>query len=439
MSKDQQIAIRAEGLGKRYRLGQRARYMTLRESLSKALTAPLRAMHLADRGESDIGQGMRDDHIWAVKDVSFTVKRGEVVGIIGPNGSGKSTLLRILSRVTQPTEGFAEMRGNVRSLLEVGTGFHPELTGRDNIHLNGAILGMKRREVLKKFDDIVAFAGVERFIDTPVKHYSSGMYVRLAFAVGAYLDPEILIVDEVLAVGDYDFQLKCFGKMNEIANEGRTILVVSHNMASIINLCSRAILLRQGKIVKDGPVSEVIAEYVSGSMTGGGEVIWPDVATAPGTETVRFHSVRLLTEEGVCTSEHDISKDIVLQMRWWNLKEGAKIYSALHLKDHQGITVLAASNMPSTVIKPDRWWNSNHPCGLYESTCRIPGNFLNEGMYSITPIIGTNASHTEVLLEKALGFRVHDSGEMRKEYGGVWDGVVRIRLDWETKPLQEEP
>ena len=259
------IAIRVENLGKRYRIGSTAGYKTLRESLLNAATAPFRRLRSAINQPSTTGQ--KTHYIWAVRNVSFEIGRGQAVGIIGKNGSGKSTLLKILSRITRPTEGRAEILGRVASLLEVGTGFHPELTGRENINLNAAVLGMKRAEVKRKFDAIIDFAGdtVKNYIDTPVKRYSSGMYVRLAFAIAAHLDPEVLLVDEVLAVGDAEFQKKCLGKMGDIAKSGRTVVFVSHNMTAISRLCDSVILLEAGKVKMDGTSEEVIGEYdVSG-------------------------------------------------------------------------------------------------------------------------------------------------------------------------------
>jgi lipopolysaccharide transport system ATP-binding protein len=250
------IAIRAEQLSKQYRIGyKKASYQTFREALTAAVRAPVRWI---------TGDKIQERNtIWALDDVSFEINHGEAVGIIGRNGSGKSTLLKILSRITRPTSGRAEIFGRVGSLLEVGTGFHPELTGRENIYLNGAILGMHRKEIDRKFDEIVAFSEIERFLDTPVKYYSSGMYVRLAFAVAAHLEPEILVVDEVLAVGDAEFQKKCLGKMGDVASEGRTVLFVSHNLRAVQNLCSRSILLLKGKIVTDGVTENVINTYLS--------------------------------------------------------------------------------------------------------------------------------------------------------------------------------
>jgi len=277
------IAISVNDLSKRYRIGSREPYKALRDTLTDAIYAPFRLLESVARslihgsGNHDHQalvpntQDLSPDHIWAVKNISFEIKRGEVVGIVGRNGAGKSTLLKILSRITKPTQGYAEIYGRVGSLLEVGTGFHPELTGRENVYLNGSILGMKKREIKHKFDEIVSFAEVEKFIDTPVKHYSTGMHMRLAFSVAAHLNPEILLVDEVLAVGDADFQRKCLGKMQDVAGEGRTVIFVSHNTGAIVELCSRVILLREGKLVEDGSGKEVVSNYLSGMQPTDGE------------------------------------------------------------------------------------------------------------------------------------------------------------------------
>src|SRR2546423_3557500 len=259
------IAIRCEGLGKQYRIGERERYKALRDTITDAMAAPFRWLR---KPQSAI-RNPQLETFWALKDLSFEIKRGEVVGVIGRNGAGKSTLLKIISRITAPTAGEVEIRGRVGSLLEVGTGFHPELTGRDNIFLNGAILGMRKAEVRRKFDEIVAFAEIEKFVDTPVKRYSSGMYVRLAFAVAAHLEPEILFVDEVLAVGDIAFQKKCLGKMGNVAKEGRTIVFVSHNMAAINALCSRCIILNAGEVEFDGSTAKATERYYAESLSIG--------------------------------------------------------------------------------------------------------------------------------------------------------------------------
>ena len=284
-------AIRVEGLSKLYRLGARESYRTLRDTLTNTLTAPFRWLQSKELPNAT-GKAEAET-IWALKDISFEVRHGEVLGIIGRNGAGKSTLLKILSRITEPTRGHAEIHGRVGSLLEVGTGFHPELTGRENIFLNGAILGMKKAEILRKFDEIVAFAEIEKFVDTPVKHYSSGMYVRLAFAVAAHLEPEILIIDEVLAVGDARFQEKCLGLMQQTATRGRTILFVSHNMAAVQSLCDRAILLADGGVQMDGVPAEVTSHYFSDAESSGEILLnkWSDRKTS-GEATITRLSIQ---------------------------------------------------------------------------------------------------------------------------------------------------
>jgi lipopolysaccharide transport system ATP-binding protein len=288
------IAIQAEGLSKLYRIRERRRYRMLRDSIAKGFTAPLRRLRQIDRrkttgnGSPDLQSPVSspDGYIWALKDVSFEIKHGEVVGVIGRNGAGKSTLLKILSRITEPTEGELRLYGRVGSLLEVGTGFHPELTGRENIYLNGAILGMKKEEISRKFDEIVSFAEVEKFLDTPVRHYSSGMYMRLAFSVAAHLEPEIMVVDEVLAVGDAAFQKKCLGKMGEVAKEGRTVLFVSHNMGAIQKLCTKAVLIAGGKLIAEGETSSVTDSYMLEAISHTDtyfEFPWPEGATGAVT------------------------------------------------------------------------------------------------------------------------------------------------------------
>jgi lipopolysaccharide transport system ATP-binding protein len=301
------IAIRVENLGKRYRIGKRERYKTLRDSLTDTIYAPFRRIQSAFRGAGSQKSEGVNETIWALKNVSFEIPRGEVVGVIGRNGAGKSTLLKLLSRITEPTEGHAEIHGRVGSLLEVGTGFHPELTGRENIYLNGAILGMRRAEIASKFDEMVAFAEIDKFIDTPVKHYSSGMYMRLAFAVAAHLEPEILVIDEVLAVGDAAFQKKCLGKMGDVAREGRTVLLVSHNMTAIENLSSRSILLEDGRLALAADTSDVIRQYF---MRTEARLRRRDLASSSdraGSGDVRFTRLELLSADSlsniVCAGE----------------------------------------------------------------------------------------------------------------------------------------
>ncbi len=293
------IAITAEKISKKFYIGRRQeKYKTLRDTIADAVKSPLRKAGNLLRGHAT-GAAELNEAIWALEDVSFQVRRGEVIGIIGRNGAGKSTLLKILSRITEPTAGYAELRGRVGSLLEVGTGFHPELTGRENVYLNGAILGMRRAEINRNFDQIVAFAEVEKFIDTPVKHYSSGMYLRLAFAVAAHLEPEILIVDEVLAVGDASFQKKCLNKMEDVGKQGRTVLFVSHNMPAVTNICERVILLDNGRVSLDGTAHQVVSKYLGSGTNAMAAREWGDPQTAPGGEIARLLAVRVKTEDGV--------------------------------------------------------------------------------------------------------------------------------------------
>ena len=432
------IAIRVNNLGKLYRLGKHERYRTLRDTLNDTISGSFDT--IKSLGRFAAKEKTSDNFIWALKDVCLEVKHGEVLGVIGRNGAGKSTLLKILSRITEPTEGQVEIHGRVGSLLEVGTGFHPELTGRENIYLNGAILGMKRAETTHKFDEIVAFAEIEKFIDTPIKHYSSGMYVRLAFAVAAHLEPEILLVDEVLAVGDSAFQKKCLGKMQDVANEGRTILFVSHNLGTLANLCPRTLLLVEGTKWREGSSSAVIAEYVSMGKREPGEVIWHDLAKAPGNDNIRLHAVRIISG-GQATAEVDIQKDVRVEIEFWNFRPGAKVSTSIHLLDKMGTPVLATWNIHSANSIRDDWYGLPHPSGLYRAICTLPSNFLNEGMYSINAIVLTNVANVEAFAREAVSFTVHDTGAMRKEFGGTWIGVVRPRLPWQTeyiRPLDTE-
>ncbi|HYY41819.1 MAG TPA: polysaccharide ABC transporter ATP-binding protein, partial [Pyrinomonadaceae bacterium] len=328
--------IKVENLGKRYRLGRsQTPYTTLRETLTGALRAPLKRLR---------GERAANRFVWAVEDVNFTVNAGEIVGIIGRNGAGKSTLLKMLSRITEPTRGRIELYGRVGSLLEVGTGFHAELTGRENIYLNGAILGMVRREIARKFDEIVAFAEVEKFIDTPVKHYSSGMYLRLAFAVAAHLEPEILLVDEVLAVGDARFQRKCLDKMQAVGEQGRTVLFVSHNMPAITRLCPRTILLDGGKVLSDGPSHRVVSTYLNSGLGTTAARTWPDIESAPGDEIVRLCAVRVCNEAGEVADALDIRRPIRIEMEFAVLTGGHKLAPNYHFFNEEGVYVFVSGD-----------------------------------------------------------------------------------------------
>ena len=300
-----QHIIEAHNLSKRYRIHHQGR------PDDKLRTALVSGFKKLVRGNTTVGHA---EDFWALQDVSFNVKEGEIIGVIGKNGAGKSTLLKILSRITEPTEGEAILRGRVCSLLEVGTGFHPELTGRENIFMNGSILGMSKQEIKTKFDEIIDFAGVKDFLDTPVKRYSSGMYVRLAFSVAAHLDPEILLVDEVLSVGDAAFQRKCLGRMSAVAEGGRTGLFVSHNMGSVRRLCPRALLLNEGELMRNGPVGDIIEEYVRLGTEQAGERVWCCLDEAPGNEVVRIRAVRLRDKTGDISTSYNITEPVSVEI-----------------------------------------------------------------------------------------------------------------------------
>jgi homopolymeric O-antigen transport system ATP-binding protein len=415
-----QPAIAADGLGKRYRIGQlQSAYGTLRDSLAAA------ARRMWQREHDTSG---RD--IWALRDVSFGVPEGEVLGIIGRNGAGKSTLLKILTRITTPTEGSAMIRGRVGSLLEVGTGFHPELTGRENVYLNGSVLGMKRREIAGKFDDIVSFAGVEKFIDTPVKRYSSGMQVRLAFAVAAHLEPEILLVDEVLAVGDAEFQRRCLGRMEHMSDSGRTVLFVSHQMHAISRLCDRVVWLDKGRIVDVGESSTIVARYLQEGFGTGSSRFWPDLADAPGRDVARLRSVRVV-QDGVEAPAVDVRRPVGIELGFTVL-QGETVFPKIKLVDGRGDVAFNAMDTSPR-------WSEAAPPGDYVSTAWIPGNLLNEGLYSVhvgIVSIGALKLATHAGANDAVSFHVHDLGEgdsARGPYTGQWQGVVRPLLEWTTE------
>jgi homopolymeric O-antigen transport system ATP-binding protein len=427
-------AIRTESIGKKFRLGERPRYLALRDTLTRAAAAPLRALSRLVSGQPLLGRSGRED-FWALSDVSFEIAPGEVVGLIGRNGAGKSTLLKILSRIIEPTTGRAWLRGRVGSLLEVGTGFHPELTGRENIFLNGAILGMKRQEVRRKFDDIVAFAEVEQFIDTPVKQYSSGMYMRLAFSVAAQLEPEILLVDEVLAVGDSSFQKKCLGRMGEVGREGRTVVFVSHSMTAITRLCPRAILLDCGRVIADGPAGEVTAAYLRSDLGTMAHRVWPEPATAPGDRVVRLRSVSVIADDGAPRETMDIRQPVILEMAYEVLRPGYTPIPNFHLFNEEGICVFVTADSD-----PD-WQRRPKSAGRYVSRVTVPGNFLSEGTLVVDAAISTMDPATVHVHEReAVAFQVIDSidgDSMRGEFGGTVPGVVRPRLDWHTAAVGE--
>jgi lipopolysaccharide transport system ATP-binding protein len=317
----------------------------------------------------------------------------------------------------------------------VGTGFHPELTGRENIFLNGAILGMRRVEIRKKFDEIVAFAEVEEFVDTPVKHYSSGMYVRLAFAVAAHLQPETLVVDEVLAVGDAAFQKKCIGKMGDVAKEGRTVLFVSHNMFSLQNLCSRGILLESGRKTLEGSIAEVISRYMDAGKEQHGEVFWVSLDEAPGDDRARLKAVRVVAS-GIVSGEVDIEKDFRVDVEYQNLESNGRRMVSIHIYNAMGVCVFTSANLPSVTLGTDPWCSRVYPQGLFRTSCTVPGGLLNEGAYHISVFLnGQNVADHIVALRDVLRFIVQDTGGMRKEYTGPWLGTIRPRLAWQTVQL----
>ena len=417
--------IKVTNLSKQYRIGMRgAAYGSLRETLMNGLRVSRRL-----RRENKTGA----ETIWALQDVSFDVAPGEVVGIIGRNGAGKSTLLKTLSRVTEPTAGRVDLYGRVGSLLEVGTGFHPELSGRENIFLNASILGMTRQEVGTRLDEIVSFAEVEKFIDTPVKRYSSGMYLRLAFAVAAHLEPEILMVDEVLAVGDASFQKKCLGKMGAVAREGRTVLFVSHNMMAIQSLCSRAIWLEGGRVTSDAEAGQVVATYLEESFQPRAEQVWEDIATAPGNDKVRLRSARLRPVDGFASDQITICTPFVIEFEYWNLQPGARLDLSLHIYNEQGIIAFN----PGTLHEP-AWHGREFPVGLFRSACHVPGNLLNDGMYRIELLVVRDEGVIVHREDEVLVFEVRDVAEMRGNWLGKWPGVFRPNLSWTTELQQDE-
>jgi lipopolysaccharide transport system ATP-binding protein len=411
-------AIRVEDLGKRYRIGGLpSGYRTLRD----ALASSVRRLSRREPPPST-------DTIWALRHINFNVERGQVLGIIGRNGAGKSTLLKLLSRVTDPTEGKAEIYGRVGSLLEVGTGFHPELTGRENIYLNGAILGMKRAEIERKFDEIVDFAEVRKFIDTPVKRYSSGMYLRLAFGVAAHLEPEILVVDEVLAVGDAEFQRKCLGKMSDVAHEGRTVLFVSHNMSAILRLTEETIVLDKGQIVMRGPTPEAVDFYMTSEMARSGERRWE-----PGDDyqtSNPFHplAIRVLDSQGRVADRVLSSEDFSVELEYELQEELTGLRVGMYLATSRGEQVFTSfdTDNPETYERL-----TERRKGHYLSKCRIPRDLLNGGVF----VLGVNASSFRIRSyftdEHALTFTVDPTGAPGSQWAEPRRGPVRPALNWE--------
>jgi lipopolysaccharide transport system ATP-binding protein len=414
------LAISIRDLGKRYRLshsGGQASYRTLRETLSRAAKAPWRRL----RGEPD----ETSEEFWALQNVSLDVRPGEVVGVIGRNGAGKSTLLKILSRITKPTAGEVTLSGRVGSLLEVGTGFHPELTGRENIFLNGAILGMSRREILDRFDAIVEFAGTERFLDTPVKHYSSGMSMRLAFAVASQLEPELLLIDEVLAVGDGDFQKKCLGRMGDLATAGRTIVFVSHNLTAVRTLCQSAVWLERGKVIVRGPVNDVVNAYIESAESLASERAWDSPDGAPGNSLLRLRRVRVAPSRTSTAKSISVDTPIDIDFELWNLMSEASLNLSLVVYSLEGNCIFNS-------IAPA----ANVAAGVFRGRCHVPGNLLNDGVYTVRLLVARDQASVIFDVSDLATFEVHDV-ERPILWFGKLIGAVRPQLDWQIGALDD--
>jgi lipopolysaccharide transport system ATP-binding protein len=366
--------------------------------------------------------GGEADHIWALRDLSFEVKQGEVFGIIGRNGAGKSTLLKILSNIIRPTHGTVRGRGRINSLLEIGTGFHDELSGRENIYLNGYFLGMQREEIRKKFDEIVEFSGVSQFLDTPVKRYSSGMYMRLAFAVAAHLEPDILIVDEVLAVGDAEFQKKCLGKMHDVSTkQGRTILYVSHNLPSVVALCQRAMHLQNGKMIEMGQAARVVNNYLGKHQPKVFKQRWENIHEAPGNSFIRMQFVELIPHLENGDDPIDIRTPITVKFKFWNLIAGQNICVGLHLFTIGRECIFDVSSTPQ-----------DYKRGLVEGQCEIPGNFLNDGSYYFSLIFVKDTSVELFYFEECLSMEVEDY-RVNMNWYGKWSGYVRPKFPFRMR------
>ena len=422
------IVIKAENLGKKYTIGHQAsngRYLALRDVVMQNARSLWRTTTDLLRGQPII-QGDDLEEVWALKDLNFEIRRGEAVGIIGRNGAGKSTLLKILSRITEPSAGRVTIKGRVSSLLEVGTGFHPELTGRENIYLNGAILGMTRTEIKRKFDEIVDFSGVEKFLDTPVKRFSSGMYVRLAFAVAAHLEPEILLVDEVLAVGDAEFQKKCLGKMGNVAQEGRTVLFVSHNMAAIQNLCERAILLISGHICKDGSATSAIDKYLT--PTNDNALSRDFTATSVergGTGDVRFQSVDVISSSGQSVSSIVMGDGIRVRMEALAYSSTSAVEFGIGLYNLHGLRIcgLNSNDLSAFTIKP-------RPGQRVFVECAIPKMNISQGVYYLNIMMRSQGRSIVDYIERAVSFEVLPTNYYGTGHLPAGDNLIFLNASW---------
>lgn len=415
-------ALSIENLGKRYFIRHHAGVKHQEDALRNALAEFARSSFRSLVRRRSGGASRREE-FWALKDVSFEVGQGERIGIIGRNGAGKSTLLKILSRITEPTTGRVTMRGRVASLLEVGTGFHPELTGRENVFLSGAILGMGRAEIRRKFDEIVDFAEIEKFLDTPVKRYSSGMYVRLAFAVAAHLEPQILLVDEVLAVGDAAFQKKCLGKMGEVAGEGRTVLFVSHNMAAVSRLCERVIWLDQGGVRAMGLASRVVEQYVAEGSSQLADQRWRYPGDAPGDDLVRLLGCRVIQDERTAPVV-DINRPASIQLEFRVFRRAENLVTGIALFTAESLCIFDSCDWRTNSLEP----------GVYVKRILMHPQLLAEGLVNVMIQIFPSESQTKnVYLRDVLSFEAIDSDDpdaVRGQHKGPWQGIVRLRLPW---------
>lgn len=424
------IVILVENLSKQYRIGAaKYRHDTLRDHLMDGLKSLLRRDARRSTPNAQVSAST-NTMIWALKDVSFEVKRGEVLGLIGRNGAGKSTLLKILSRITEPTAGRAEIHGRVGSLLEVGTGFDRELTGRENIYLSGAILGMRKAEIDRKFDEIVVFSEVEKFIDTPVKRYSSGMYVRLAFAVAAHMEPEVLLVDEVLAVGDAAFQKKCLGKMDAVTREGRTVLFVSHNMAAVSRICARALWIDQGQAKYLASPDEVVSAYLASTSQEAPHVSFRDrLEQAPGSDTIRLLEVGVRAQDGRFMSSLDARAPFTIEVTYEILKRTSNVRVGYRLLTPDGTVVIQSNDMDTSKHDRDRL------PGIYVGSCTLPGEFLNFGRYYVSVGSDTPMLRSHFLLDRGIAIQIEQTGGVGGHFSDGRPGLIRLPLDWDVQKV----
>ncbi|GGB90758.1 ABC transporter ATP-binding protein [Dyadobacter sediminis] len=411
--------IVAENISKKYIIDHQRK--TGSPSLRDIVTDTLDKWFSGKRDDSGFAE---KEEFWALRDVNFSIDQGDRIGIVGHNGAGKSTLLKILSRITEPTTGQIKINGRIASLLEVGTGFHPELTGRENIFLNGAILGMSKSEIRQSFDAIVDFAGVEKFLDTPVKRYSSGMYVRLGFAIAAHLNPEILIVDEVLAVGDTEFQKKCLGKMRDVSESGRTLLFVSHNLTAIQALCNKSFYFEKGRLIDQGETTHIITNYLSKVSHKMLEKHWDNIESAPGNDQVRIKSFRLIPEYQDDLHHIDVRTPVSFEFEFWNLIEEANLNLSMHLYTFTGECIFNVGTQSESFAK-----------GLVSGKCELPGNFLNDGSYVVSMMIVKDTSTVLYNMEEALVFDIEDYRENVTWYG-KWPGYIRPQLNFSIRQIE---